>query len=230
MTIFGDYLKEIRGSRSLREMEKITGLSHTYLSTLEKGYDPRSKKERKPTPEVIKRLAETLDENYFELMQLAGYMENDDINHLYQKRKNIEIEFEKKRTETISLFNEVELLQNQISELNTKIQSSTNEKERKELEKKVKSLQIKLKIAKNAPLQLAEESIEVTNNLDQINELIRIALEVKDFSEKRESANNIQEIHLENILSSTLPVYLNGVELNEREKEKVLQLIKLTFE
>ncbi len=79
MNDFGKYLKEIRGNKSLREMERITGLSHTYLSTLEKGIDPRSGKERKPTPEILKKLSETLDINYTELMEKAGYIDEKTI-------------------------------------------------------------------------------------------------------------------------------------------------------
>lgn len=75
MPDFGDYLKELRGKRSLREMEKVTGLSHTYLSSLEKGYDPRSKKERKPTPETLRKLSNTLDVPYDHLMYRAGYID-----------------------------------------------------------------------------------------------------------------------------------------------------------
>lgn len=77
---FGEYLRKLRGNRSLREMEKITGLSHTYLSTLEKGYDPRSKKKRNPTPEALKNISEKLDVNYMELMKKAGYLPQDDTN------------------------------------------------------------------------------------------------------------------------------------------------------
>lgn len=71
---FGKYLKELRGKRSLREMERITGLSHTYLSTLEKGFDPRSGKERKPTPETLKKLSDTLEVSYEKLLEVAGYI------------------------------------------------------------------------------------------------------------------------------------------------------------
>ncbi|KPN97740.1 helix-turn-helix domain-containing protein [Lysinibacillus sp. ZYM-1] len=80
MTTFGNYLKELRGEKSLREMERITGISHTYLSTLEKGYDPRSGKERKPTPEIIRQLSDSFDLDYFKLMVLAGYMNEEEAN------------------------------------------------------------------------------------------------------------------------------------------------------
>lgn len=79
---FGEYLKELRGKRSLREMERVTGISHTYLSTLEKGYDPRSGKERKPTPETLKKLSATLEVSYTDLMKKAGYMKKKTISEL----------------------------------------------------------------------------------------------------------------------------------------------------
>lgn len=69
---FGDVLRQLRGSRSLREMERITGISHTYLSSLEKGYDPRTGKVRKPTPETLRKLS-ALGISYKELMKTAGY-------------------------------------------------------------------------------------------------------------------------------------------------------------
>lgn len=78
MNDFGVFLRELRGKRSLREMEKITGLSHTYLSSLEKGKDPRSGNERKPSPEVLKKIAQTLDVDYSTLMEKAGYANKKD--------------------------------------------------------------------------------------------------------------------------------------------------------
>jgi transcriptional regulator with XRE-family HTH domain len=79
MSEIGRYLKELRGNRSLREVEKLSGVSHTYLSSLEKGEDPRTGKERKPTPETLLKLAKTYnpsqyDPLYRELMYLAGHM------------------------------------------------------------------------------------------------------------------------------------------------------------
>lgn len=78
MTNLGSLLKELRGERSFREMEKITGLSHTYLSSLEKGVDPRSGSERKPTPSVLKKLSEKLSIDYSTLMEAAGYLPEDE--------------------------------------------------------------------------------------------------------------------------------------------------------
>ncbi|WP_100400609.1 helix-turn-helix domain-containing protein [Bacillus sp. FJAT-44742] len=74
MNDFGNYLKELRGERSLRDVQKGTGISHTYLSTLEKGFDPRTKKQRKPTPETLKKLASYYDISYTTLLEKAGYI------------------------------------------------------------------------------------------------------------------------------------------------------------
>lgn len=71
----GKILKELRGKRSLREIERESGVSHTYLSSLEKGRDPRTGKERKPTPDTLKKLAHVYSVPYERLMSAAGYME-----------------------------------------------------------------------------------------------------------------------------------------------------------
>lgn len=73
MNEIGELLKELRGKKSIREVSKDIGISHTYLSTLEKGYDPRTKKERKPTPEVLRKLSHYYNIPYIQLMELAGY-------------------------------------------------------------------------------------------------------------------------------------------------------------
>ena len=73
MNEFGIYLKELRGKKSIREVAKEVGISHTYLSTLEKGKDPRTGYVRKPSLETLKKLAIGLNVSYLELLQLAGY-------------------------------------------------------------------------------------------------------------------------------------------------------------
>lgn len=68
-------LSELRKekSKSLRQASKDIGISHTYLDSLEKGYDPRTKKERKPTPDVLRKLSDYYNVSYVSLMKLAGY-------------------------------------------------------------------------------------------------------------------------------------------------------------
>ncbi|WP_142829013.1 helix-turn-helix domain-containing protein [Planococcus soli] len=68
---FGEKLTEIRKSKnlSLREAAKRSKISHPYLSQLESG------KNKKPSPEIIRKLADGLNYSYNELMDLAGYGE-----------------------------------------------------------------------------------------------------------------------------------------------------------
>jgi len=73
MSEFGAYLKSLRGKKSIRDVAKEVGISHTYLATLEKGIDPRTKKPRKPTPDVINKLATYYHVPNGDLAIKAGY-------------------------------------------------------------------------------------------------------------------------------------------------------------
>lgn len=72
MNEFGKKIRELRGKQSLRQASKGIGISHTYLDSLEKGFDPRTHKERKPTIEVIHKLSKYYNYDFFDLSRLAG--------------------------------------------------------------------------------------------------------------------------------------------------------------
>ncbi|GKU24051.1 hypothetical protein CFOLD11_08770 [Clostridium folliculivorans] len=63
---------------SLRDAAKLIGISHSYLSTLEKGVDPRNGLPVKPTPETLKLISKAYDVPYDFVMTLAGYYELND--------------------------------------------------------------------------------------------------------------------------------------------------------
>lgn len=77
MKSLGEYLKELRGKESLRDASKRIGISHTYLDTIEKGFDKRSGKHVNPTPETLKLISKAYACEYEELMKFAGYLNND---------------------------------------------------------------------------------------------------------------------------------------------------------
>lgn len=77
MSTLGEFIKELRGKESLRDASKRIGISHTYLDTIEKGFDKRSGKHVNPTPETLKLISKAYNCNYKELMQLAGYLETE---------------------------------------------------------------------------------------------------------------------------------------------------------
>lgn len=57
---------------SLREASAIIGISHTYLSALEKGRDPRSKKPVTPSPGVVFNICNAYGLDFVELIGDSG--------------------------------------------------------------------------------------------------------------------------------------------------------------
>ena len=75
METLGQYIKNLRGKMSLRDAANNIGISHTYLDTIEKGFDKRSKKPVKPTPETLRLISEAYLCSYEDLMVKAGHIE-----------------------------------------------------------------------------------------------------------------------------------------------------------
>ena len=71
----GNFLREKRGETSLRDFAKKLDISHTYLDSLEKGYDSRNKKPLRVTVDTLSKIAKALDEP---LNKLVAYSENKD--------------------------------------------------------------------------------------------------------------------------------------------------------
>lgn len=70
---FGSFIKGLRLKQnlSLRALSEKSDISHSYLSQLELG------KRNIPSPEILKKLAISLEVDYFVLARLAGYLEAD---------------------------------------------------------------------------------------------------------------------------------------------------------
>ena len=90
MNSFGEYLKSLRGKRSIREVSNKIGISHTYLSTLEKGFDPRTKKERKPTNDVLRKLSNYYDVDYLYLCWKAGLITEEELSAMHEMKEDHE--------------------------------------------------------------------------------------------------------------------------------------------
>ncbi|MDR7237174.1 helix-turn-helix domain-containing protein [Neobacillus drentensis] len=69
-------LKDLRGDRSLREVAEITGLSHSYIADIEKGFRRGSNNPINPSPDTLRRLAKAYLYDYDELLKVAGYLED----------------------------------------------------------------------------------------------------------------------------------------------------------
>jgi transcriptional regulator with XRE-family HTH domain len=69
----GELLKRLRGELSLREAANRSGLSYSYISSLEKGKHPRTGAPINPTPDILRSLAKAYNYPYSDLMRMAGY-------------------------------------------------------------------------------------------------------------------------------------------------------------
>lgn len=77
----GNYLKEKRKKEgmSLRDFADYLNISHTYLSKLENGCDPRTGKPVSPTIETLKQLSHSMGMTLEELLKISGYTEDKNI-------------------------------------------------------------------------------------------------------------------------------------------------------
>jgi transcriptional regulator with XRE-family HTH domain len=71
------YNERLKRGFSLRDAAGTIGISHSYLSALEKGADPRTGAEFKPAPDVLKKIASAYGLDYSYLMALCGYTDFD---------------------------------------------------------------------------------------------------------------------------------------------------------
>lgn len=67
---------------SLRNAAKLIGISHSYLSTLEKGRDPRNNAPISPTPETLQLISKAYNIPYSDLMKTAGYLPSNEDNEI----------------------------------------------------------------------------------------------------------------------------------------------------
>ena len=73
---FGQYLRSLRLEKrlSLREVEKESGVSNSYLGLIERGQRPI------PGADILKKLAPVYDVPVRDLLGAAGYLRNEDIS------------------------------------------------------------------------------------------------------------------------------------------------------
>ena len=71
---FGNYIKQLRGETSTRQAAKDIGVSHTYLDSLEKGYDMRTNSKRSPSVVTVYKIAKYYN---VELERLCDMIIND---------------------------------------------------------------------------------------------------------------------------------------------------------
>jgi len=88
MSDIGKVLKELRGKMSLREASEKIGISHTYLDTIEKGFDKRSGKHVNPSPDTLRLISNAYNYPYINLLRLAGYIDEAKEEEEFEVFKN----------------------------------------------------------------------------------------------------------------------------------------------
>ncbi|MFV0518463.1 MAG: helix-turn-helix domain-containing protein [Aminipila sp.] len=84
----GNYLRNLRGSISLREFSKKCGISHTHLDSIEKGIDPRTGKPVRITTETLKNIATGLGVDFLALAALSEEMDYSSVQEKIKNDKN----------------------------------------------------------------------------------------------------------------------------------------------
>lgn len=82
---FGDYLRELRGNKTLREIATLTGLSHTYIRDLELGINRKTNKAPTPSHDTLAKLAKAygikygdLSSRHFNNLNIPAYVPRDE--------------------------------------------------------------------------------------------------------------------------------------------------------
>lgn len=75
----GLYLRELRDKRSLREIEKLTRVSHTRIDAIERNSDPRNGKPVTVNPDTLRKLATAYKVSYIDLMIKAGHLTHEEV-------------------------------------------------------------------------------------------------------------------------------------------------------
>ncbi|SFL25016.1 Helix-turn-helix [Paenibacillus sp. 1_12] len=76
---FGKFLESLRGSISLREAAKKSGLSHAYIRDLELEKNRSTNEKITPSPDTLQKLSNAYGFPYKELMIKAGHLEEHDL-------------------------------------------------------------------------------------------------------------------------------------------------------
>lgn len=71
MNLFGEYIKQLRGDTSIRQTAKCIGVSHTYLDSLEKGYDMRTNSKRSPSVVTVNKIAQHYNVDFKQLCDMV---------------------------------------------------------------------------------------------------------------------------------------------------------------
>ena len=68
----GEYVRKMRGDKSLRDFARQCGLSHTHIDSIEKGFDPRTSRPVNISLDVLSKIANGTGSDINYLSSLAA--------------------------------------------------------------------------------------------------------------------------------------------------------------
>lgn len=200
----GEFIRSKRKEKklTLKQLAKEIGLSHTYLSQIELG-------DRKASPDVLRQLSEALNVSYSELMEVAGYTKESD---------------------------KIEIMMNELLTFNEMKQHKTAEFESVSLELSRSDLDEETrKHLKKVAAKSKSEVQKLDVLIRFVDESIRSSEEYKEAAQAKNMIENFvgettTKIDLENVFNMAQEITINGKTLTEDDKQKALQILKLTFD
>ncbi len=199
---FGQYVRKKRKDKglSLREAAKRSHMSHPYLSQLENSVN------KKPSPDIIRKISTGLNISYVELLEAAGYLTEE--NNLTKKFGDYIKELRQKSGKTLQ----------QVSEKSgLSVEYLANAEDNKELEPSKNELQ---KLGEALGIHdLYTWFLENTSYLPYGG---------ADILETIENNNaKAQSYELESLLKPDTNLYFKGTRLSEENKEKIREMLKI---
>ena len=224
----GDTIRKARKEKNLTlvKLGEITNLTQGYLSNIEGD-------KRKPSSEILQKLSKVLEIPYIELMQKAGYIE---------ENKEIAVAEIKAKTEILKRINDEiaglhygldnfhQLLNEHKSYYGDTFEwNETAEREYKEVNNLIRDNRAKIQILSNERHRINAE-IKKLLNASKLTIEFDESWKFKDAIERLTESIEFKTVELDGILKSDTNISVKGKKLNTHEKEKLLQMIELMFD
>lgn len=184
-----------------------------------------------PPADVIPLLSKVLKTNYIQLMQLAGYIAEADSIGLQLKR---DLLIAKQKSYRDSLQEIVSKIKENEFKLNKFLYMKDDELTDDELKQRSSLITERSELKdQSEELRYTIEDLQV--EIDELNDFIRNVLEYK-YKEEIQSPIAPKElgktngvIEIDKLLNTTQKISIYGKVLSQEEKERALQILKLTF-
>jgi len=100
---FGKFLESLRGSMSLREAARKSGLSHAYIRDLELERNRSTNDRITPSPDTLQKLSVAYGYPYMDLMMKAGHLVNMDLAPIPAKDAEADMNLDLKHVHYIEI-------------------------------------------------------------------------------------------------------------------------------